>query len=133
MALIGAALARMVKHLPKRYQLGKMPYVFFFVVVVIAVLLTYAVFSPYSYANVIFSSFAACLFALLVMVNRGFSLNWATHLATGLWALILFYAAWSSGGVYSPRLAWMLILPLTPFYVISRRAGIFWLLAVRLH
>ena len=132
MALIGAALARMVKHLPKRYQLGKMPYVFFFVVVVIAVLLTYAVFSPYSYANVIFTSFAACLFALLVMVNRGFSLNWATHLATGLGALILFYAAWSTGGVYSPRLAWMLILPLTPFYVIGRRAGIFWLLAVML-
>ena len=132
MALIGAALARLVTHLPKRYQLGKMPYVFFFVVVVIAVLLTYAVFSPYSYANVIFTSFAACLFALLVMVNRGFSLNWATHLATGLGALILFYAAWSTGGVYSPRLAWMLILPLTPFYVIGRRAGIFWLLAVLL-
>ena len=132
MALIAHAMARMVTHLPKRYQQGKMPYVFFFVVVVIAVLLTYAVFSPYSYANVIFSSFAACLFALLVMVNRGFSLNWATHLATGLGALILFYAAWSSGGVYSPRLAWMLILPLTPFYVISRRAGIFWLLAVLL-
>ena len=132
MALIGAVLARLVKHLPKRYQLGKMPYVFFFVVVVIAVLLTYAVFSPYSYANVIFTSFAACLFALLVMVNRGFSLNWATHLATGLGALILFYAAWSTGGVYSPRLAWMLILPLTPFYVIGRRAGIFWLLAVLL-
>lgn len=132
MALIAHAMARMVTHLPTRYQQGKMPYVFFFVVVVIAVLLTYAVFSPYSYANVIFSSFAACLFALLVMVNRGFSLNWATHLATGLGALILFYAAWSSGGVYSPRLAWMLILPLTPFYVISRRAGIFWLLAVLL-
>ena len=132
LALIGAALARLVTHLPKRYQQGKMPYVFFFVVVVIAVLLTYAVFSPYSYANVIFTSFAACLFALLVMVNRGFSLNWATHLATGLGALILFYAAWSTGGVYSPRLAWMLILPLTPFYVIGRRAGIFWLLAVLL-
>jgi signal transduction histidine kinase/CheY-like chemotaxis protein len=132
MALIGALLARLVTHLPKRYQQGKMPYVFFFVVVVIAVLLTYAVFSPYSYANVIFTSFAACLFALLVMVNQGFSLNCATHLATGLGALILFYAAWSSGGVYSPRLAWMLILPLTPFYVISRRAGNFWLLAVLL-
>ena len=132
MALIGAVLARMVTHLPKRYQQGKMPYVFFFVVVVIAVLLTGAVLSPYSYANVIFTSFAVCLFALLVMVNRGFSLNWATQLATGLGALILFYAVWSSGGVYSPRMAWMLILPLTPFYVIGRRAGIFWLLAVLL-
>jgi signal transduction histidine kinase/CheY-like chemotaxis protein len=132
MALIAHAMARMATRLPTRYQQGKMPYVFYFVVVVIVVLLTYAVVSPYYYANVMFSSFAACLFALLVMVNRGFSLNWATHLATGLGALILFYAAWSTGGVYSPRLAWMLILPLTPFYVISRRAGIFWLLAVLL-
>jgi len=131
-AWIGQAMARVVTHLPARYQQGKMPYVFFFVVVVIAVLLTYAVVSPYYYANVMFSSFAVCLLVLLVLVNRGFSLNWATHLATGLGALILFYAAWSTGGVYSPRLAWMLILPLTPFYVISRRAGIFWMLVVLL-
>ncbi len=130
MALIGHAMARMATRLPTRYQQGKMPYVFFFVVVVIVVLLTYAVVSPYPYANVMFSSLAACLLVLLVMVNQGFALNWATHVGTGLGAIILFYAAWATGGVHSPRLAWMLILPLTPFYVINRRAGIFWLLVV---
>ncbi len=107
-----------------------MPYVFLFAVVVIVVLLIYAVVSPYPYANVMFSGFAACLLVLLGLVNRGFSLNWAIHLATGLGAFILFYSAWASGGVHSPRLGWMLILPLTPFYVIGRKAGIFWLLAV---
>jgi signal transduction histidine kinase len=127
---IRAAMLRIVTRLPERFQQGKMPYVFFFVAVVIAVLLTYAVVSPYPYASVTFSSFALCLLVLLAMVNRGFSPLWATHLGTGLGALILFYAAWATGGVYSPRLAWMLILPLTPFYVIGRRAGIFWLLAV---
>ena len=123
-------MAHMVARLPARFQQGKMPYVFFFVAVVIAVLLTYAMVSPYPYANVMFSGFAFCLVVLLVLINHGFSLNWATHLATGLGAVILFYAAWATGGVYSPRLAWMLILPLTPFYVINRRAGIFWLLVV---
>jgi signal transduction histidine kinase/CheY-like chemotaxis protein len=130
MPWIRAAILRIVTRLPERFQQGKMPYVFFFVAVVIAVLLTYAVVSPYPYASVTFSSFALCLLVLLAMVNRGFSPLWATHLGTGLGALILFYAAWATGGVYSPRLAWMLILPLTPFYVIGRRAGIFWLLAV---
>jgi signal transduction histidine kinase/CheY-like chemotaxis protein len=130
MSWLRAKKARMLARLPVRFQEGKMPYVFFFVVVVVAVLLTYAVVSPYPYANVMFSGFAACLLVLLGLVNRGFSLNWAIHLATGLGAIILFYAAWASGGVHSPRLAWMLILPLTPFYVIGRRAGIFWLLAV---
>jgi signal transduction histidine kinase/CheY-like chemotaxis protein len=129
-ALIRQNLPALVAHLPVRYQHGKMPYVFLFVVVVIAVLLTYAFISPYPYAMVTFSSFAVCLALLLVMVNQGFSLNWAIHFGTGLGALILFYAVWASGGVHSPRLAWLLILPLTPFYVIGRRAGVFWLLAV---
>jgi signal transduction histidine kinase/CheY-like chemotaxis protein len=127
-----SGMARVVTRLPARFQQGKMLYVFFFVAVLIAVLLTYAVVSPYSYATVMFSSLAVCLFVLLVLVNRGFSLNWAIHLGTGMGALILFYAVWSAGGVHSPRLAWLLILPLTPFYLIGRRAGVFWLLAVML-
>jgi signal transduction histidine kinase/CheY-like chemotaxis protein len=130
MAWTRAAMAHMVGLLPVRFQEGKMPYVFFFVAVVIVVLLTYAVVSPYPYANVMFSGFALCLGVLLVLINNGFSLSLATHLGTGMGALILFYAAWATGGVHSPRLAWMLILPLTPFYVIQRRAGIFWLVVV---
>jgi signal transduction histidine kinase/CheY-like chemotaxis protein len=129
-AMIRQWLPHLVARLPVRYQQGKMPYVFFFVVVVITVLLTYALISPYPYAMVTFSSFAACLALLLVLVNRGFASNSAVHLGTGLGALILFYAVWATGGVHSPRLAWMLILPLTPFYVMGRRAGIFWLMVV---
>ena len=83
-------MAQMAVLLPARFQEGKMPYVFFFVAVVIAVLLTYAVVSPYPYANVMFSGFALCLVMLLVLINNGFSLNTATHLGTGLGALILF-------------------------------------------
>ena len=120
---------RIAARLPARYRQGKMPYAFFFAVMVIGVMLTYAVISPYPYATVMFGSFAFCLFVLLVLVNQGFSPNWAIHLGTGLGALILFYAVWVSGGVHSPRLAWLLILPLTPFYMISRRAGFFWLWA----
>ena len=50
-AWTSAAMAHMVARLPARFQQGKMPYVFFFVAVVIAVLLTYAMVSPYPYAN----------------------------------------------------------------------------------
>jgi signal transduction histidine kinase len=117
-----------VAHLPARYQQGRMPYVFFFVLVVMAVLLTYAVISPHAYASAMFSSYAAFLLVLLLVVNRGFSLSRAIHLGTGLGACVLFYEVWVTGGVHSPSLAWMLILPLTPFYMIHRRAGLFWLL-----
>ena len=129
-ASIRQKLPALVARLPVRYQQGKMPYVFFFVIMVITVLLTYAWVSPYPYAVVSFSSLALCLAVLLVLVNQGFPLNQAVHFGTGLGALILFYSVWATGGVHSPRLAWLLILPLTPFYVIDRRAGIFWLIAV---
>lgn len=125
-------MPRIAARLPVRYRQGKMPYVFFFAVMVIVVLLTYAVISPYQYAFATFSLFATFLLVLMVLVNQGLSLKLAIHLATGLGALMFFYAAWVSGGIHSPRLAWLLILPLTPFYVIHRKAGIFWLLAVML-
>ena len=127
-AWLQTRMLQLSARLPVRFQQGKMPYVFFFAVMVIVVLLTYAVISPYPYAQVTFTTFAFFLFVLLLLVNQGFSLQWAIHLGTGLGALILFYAVWATGGVHSPRLAWLLILPLTPFYVISRKAGIFWLL-----
>jgi signal transduction histidine kinase/CheY-like chemotaxis protein len=121
---------RLVSHLPVRYQDGKMPYFFFFMCITIVVLLIFVAISPYPFASVIFGSLAACLLLLLWLVNKGFSLNGAVHVGTGLGALVLFYGAWVSGGVYSPRLGWMLILPLTPFYVINRRAGFFWMSVV---
>lgn len=129
-SLIQKWLPRIAARLPARYQQGKMPYVFFFAMMVIVVLLTYAVFSPYRYASVTYSLFSAFLLLLVVLVNRGMSLTLAIHLATGLGAIMLTYGVWLAGGIHSPRLAWLLILPLTPFYVIHRRAGVFWLLAV---
>ena len=123
-------LPRMVARLPARYQQGKMPYAFFFGAMVIVVLMTYAVISPYAYARETFSLFSAFLFGVMVQINRGMALNRAIHLATGLGAIMLFYGAWVSGGVHSPRMAWLLLLPLTPFYMISRRAGMFWLVMV---
>lgn len=129
-SLIQQWLPRIAARLPARYQQGKMPYVFFFAMMVIVVLLTYAVISPYPHASVTFSLFSAFLLLLVVLVNRGMSLNLAIHLGTGLGAIMLINGVWIAGGIHSPRLAWLLILPLTPFYVINRRAGVFWLLAV---
>lgn len=49
------------------------------------------------------------------------------HIGTAAGALVLLLAVWSAGGIYSPRLAWLLVLPLTPFYTVGRRAGLVWL------
>jgi signal transduction histidine kinase len=118
---------RLVARLPASYREGKMPYIVFFVTVVIAILLVYSAISPYHNATPLFLSMAAWLSLLLVLYNYGMPLSWGVHLGTAAGACVLAYAVWSTGGVFSPRLTWLLILPLTPFYVISRRAGLAWL------
>eukprot|EP01032_Pedospumella_encystans_P013847 gene13847-15923_t len=116
--------------LPVFYRQGKMPYVFSFVMLVVTVLLLYVGISPYQNATPMFLSMAVFLLMLLILLNFGMPLAWGVHIGTCAGALVLFFSAWSSGGVFSPRLAWLLILPLTPFYVMGRKAGTFWLIMV---
>lgn len=119
-----------VTRLPAAFRVGKLPYVFLFVCLVITVLLVYVAISPYQNASPMFLSMAGFLALLLVLVHFGMPLHWGVHLGTTAGAVMLTLAVWQAGGVFSPRFAWLLILPLTPFYVISRRAGAFWLCLV---
>ena len=54
----------------------------------------------------------------------------AVHLGLSVGLLQVSYAAWVSGGIFSPCLAWMAAIPLVPFYAVSRVAGLAWLLVV---
>ena len=123
-------LTAVVALLPRRFQVGKLPYAFLFVLLVIGVLLGYTVITPYHEARVLYLAMSAFLVLLVVLVYRGLSLQTAVHMGTAAGAVMLTYAIWRSGGIFSPRCAWLLILPLTPFYTISRRAGLFWFMVV---
>ena len=121
---------QMVARLPRSYRQGKMPYVFLFGELIISVLLLYVAISPYQNASPLFLSMAGAIGLLLGAVHYGMSLAWAIHLGTAMGLLVLTHAAWQTGGVFSPRLTWWLVLPLTPFYMLGRKAGGFWLLVV---
>jgi hypothetical protein len=69
---IKSLVPSIIATLPLRFQQGKMPYVFLFALLVVGVLLSYAVVSPYPYASVIFSLFAAVMLVLLAVVVWGF-------------------------------------------------------------
>ena len=123
-------LVYVIARLPQRFQKGKMPYAFLFVMLVIGVLLFYTGITPYLESRVLYVAMATFLAMLVVLVNRGLELHWAVHMGTTAGTLMLTYAIWRTGGIFSPRCAWLLILPLTPFYTVSRKAGLFWLLAI---
>ena len=117
---------RWIQLLPAFYRQGKMPYAFFFACLVILILLFFAVVSPYQHASVLFLPLAGLLVFLLVALQFGMALELAVHIGTTAGMLVVLYATWHAGGVFSPRLGWMLMLPLTPFYVNGRRAGMAW-------
>lgn len=72
-----------------------------------------------------------CIFAWLALV---LALNWGVpekiiaHIASLIAAVAVLSVSWYSGGIYSSTLAWMAVLMTGNYFVVSRRAAVFWLL-----
>lgn len=123
-------LLALAGYLPPVYREGKMPYIIFFVGLVICILLTYAALTPQHPATPMLLALAVWLSLLVVFMNYGMPLVWGVHLGTLAGVFMIIQVTWPAGGVFSPRMTWLLILPLTPYYVIGRRHGFFWLVVV---
>lgn len=116
----------LIPRLPERFQVGKTPYAVLFGLLIIGVMLVFAWISPYAYGTLVPLVSAATLAFQIFLLYKGMSLTKAVHLATALGAAQIIFAAWVSGGIFSPRLAWLLILPITPFFVLGRSSGFAW-------
>lgn len=121
---------RVVSHMPPRFQEGKTPYAVLFALLMIVVMLLFALTSPYEYGRIVPLVAAVVLAMQIVLVYYGMSLQKAVHVATVLGAIQIVFGAWVSGGIFSPRLAWLFVLPITPFFVFGRRSGLIWLYIV---
>jgi signal transduction histidine kinase len=117
---------RVIPLFPQRFQQGKMPYLFSFAILIIGVFLVFAITSPYEHGRIV-PLVAIILMALLVvLVYNGLPVGLAVHAATVFGALQIVFGAWMYGGMLSPRLVWLYILPVTPFFVLGRRSGFVW-------
>lgn len=116
-----------VPHLPKRFQEGRLPYLFFIVWVLIGVMVILAYITPYPNGVPVPLAFACVLLILQLLFIWGMPFTVAANL--GLLAALsqVSYAAWMSGGIFSPRMAWMTVIPLIPFYAVGRKSGLGWL------
>lgn len=111
---------------------GRLPYALLFVALITAVLLGYAIVETDLLTRMLFLSMALLILLLSALVIIGMSLPLAVHLGTAGGAALLTVLSLMDGGVTSPRMAWLLILPVTPMYVAGRRAGLGWFVAVAL-
>ena len=121
-------VSKLVARLPSRFREGRVPYAFFFVCLVIGLLIGYSVFKPVlPVFRWVYLGMAFFLMVLLVLFQKGLPLNWAVHLGTTMGALMLVFVSVPTGGVYSVKMNWLMILPLTPLYMIGARAGLAWM------
>ena len=131
-AYINRVLIRLIALLPRRFREDRVPYVFLFVVLMVGVLLAYSSFATEHTFRGLYLTMAAFLVLLVVLFHEGLPLKVAVHLGTSAAAVMLTYIIWHTGGLFSLRVAWLMILPMTPFYMNSRRAGMFWFATVLL-
>ncbi|PQA83479.1 hypothetical protein C5F52_08505 [Limnohabitans sp. TS-CS-82] len=116
-----------VPRLPQRFREGKLPYLYILVWILIAAMVLLSIVTPYPNHIPVPLMFACVLVALLVLFSRGASLDVCVHIAVTAGMAQVLYAAWMSGGIFSPRMAWMAMMPLVVFYVVGRRAGVIWM------
>lgn len=122
--------AWVIPRLPKRFQEGRLPYLFFVVWLLIGVMVVLAAITPYPNGVPVPLAFAVVLLVLQVLFIWGMPYPVAVNVGLSAAMMQVSYAAWMSGGIFSPRMAWMTVIPLIPFYAVSRRSGLGWLLIV---
>ena len=113
--------------LPVRFREGRLPYLFFVVWLLIGVMVVLALITPYPNGVPVPLAFAFVLLMLQLLFIWGMPFSVAANLGIFAGLLQVTYAAWTSGGIFSPRMAWMTVIPLIPFYAVSRRSGLAWL------
>jgi len=114
--------------IPVIFRRAKEPYVFLLACGLILIMLFYAWVNPYEHGLLYPLLYATILTCLVVAAALGMPVLWGVHIAIFLGVFVCFYGVSQTGGIYSPQLTWSLVWPLVPFFVISRRAGYFWLL-----
>lgn len=116
-----------IPRLPVRFREGRLPYLFFVVWLLIVVMVVLAVITPYPNNVPVPLIFAFFLFVLQALYSWGLPFHVSVYVGLAGGVLQLCYAAWMSGGIFSPRMAWLATVPLIPFYAVSRLAGLVWL------
>ena len=114
--------------LPASFRTDKMPFVFLCMMMLVVVSLTFSLFNPYRHGSTMQVGFALLILGLLWLMHRGVALNTVLGVMCFLSVAYLFNAARVSGGVFSLRLVWLMLVPVMAYYVMGPAHGLLWLL-----
>ncbi len=105
---------------------GVLPWALVGVLVLMALMLMFAAVGDYSSGAVGPLLLAALYGVTILLVARGMSVNNAVQLCMVGGVLQVFSGIVSHGGIFSPRMGWLLVLPLAPYFFLGRKEGDRW-------
>ena len=119
-----------IARLPARFQQGSVPYLLFVVWLLIIVCVIIGAITPSSEFLPASFIFAGVLFLLQLLYLWGLPIMTTVNIGLLAGMLHVIYVSWISGGIYSPRMAWLTLIPLFAFYAVGRLAGFIWFVLV---
>ncbi len=118
------------KFTPVGLREGRMPFVFYSGLVVIAVIALIALLTPKIGSQEGRYALMLVVAISLVMVNAGVSTQKTLIFVCCYAAIHITLAAWFSQGIFSPRINWLYLIPILMIHMVSRRAGWLWTVGI---
>ena len=120
-------LEKFLAALPERYKDRQVAFTFVYSFLIIITVSNGTIFEPYAYAFEINLAYVICMLLGLIYLHFNGSLSIYIHLVTFLGMSKIVINAWTSNGIFAPTCAWLIILPIAPFFVLSRRESYIWM------
>jgi signal transduction histidine kinase len=117
----------LVPWIPKIFRQGQNRYLLVIVCVLVLIQVVQVLMYPLSLGSVPALAYAASLVGLVMACAWGAPVSGAIHVGTLLGMALILFGASQTGGIFSPKMAWTLVLPFIPYFLIGRRAAYIWL------
>ncbi len=114
------------KYGPPALAVGSLPWALVLVMALMLLMLMFAAVGDYSSGGIGPLLLAALYGCSILAVGRGMSVSTAVQVCVLGGALQVCNGLLSHGGIFSPRMGWLLVLPLAPYFFLGRKEGDRW-------
>jgi len=118
---------RLAPYLPKAFQEGHRPYLFVLAWLTIIMVSLLMFFDPNEKHLIPRLGIVALIFFEFVMLQLGASERKAVILVLVAYNALIIYLSLLTGGIFSPKLNWIVLAPLVAFYVLGKKQGFIFL------
>lgn len=118
---------RLAPYLPKAFQEGHRPYLFVLAWLTIILVSLLVIFDPNDNQLNPRLGIVALIFFAFVMLQFGASERKAVAIVLIGYNALIIYLSLLTGGIYSPKLNWIMLAPLVAFYALGKKQGFIWL------